>query len=248
MGIQDMRAGILAGLVRSWTRFLESADSLPGFRGQVPEYALPGGRGRTDISSIAGIGSFSEAAEAGASLRPLPGGGGTPRGGGAGTHGQEGAGLPSLDQLYRKYSPSLYWVCMKYVRNKEDAEDMVNQVFVKVQQNLSGFKGQSGIYTWMYRIAVNECIQMFRRRKFEADPDSLPDFEASFPTYPEREMDAKLMLQRMMAATDSETAEILFLLYLEGLTQEEVVERMGISRSTVHRKVTDFKARMEKYR
>ena len=128
--------------------------------------------------------------QAGASLRPVPGGAGASRGGAPGSGGKEGAGLPSLDQLYRKYSPSLYWVCMKYVRNKEDAEDMVNQVFVKVQQNLSGFKGQSGIYTWMYRIAVNECIQMFRRRKFEADPDSLPDFEAALPTFPEHEMDA----------------------------------------------------------
>jgi hypothetical protein len=44
---------------------------------------------------------------------------------------------PEIGVLYRKYAASIYWVCMKYVRNKEDAEDMVNQVFIKVQQNLS---------------------------------------------------------------------------------------------------------------
>lgn len=154
----------------------------------------------------------------------------------------------TIGELYRRYSPSLYWVCMRYVKNKEDAEDMVNQVFLKVQHNLSSFKGDSGIYTWIYRIAVNECIQLFRRRKFEIDGDGLESLEDMLPQFPERQLDAKLTLERMFAKTDSETAEILFLLYLEGLTQEEVVAKLGISRTTVHRKVTAFKARMEAYR
>jgi RNA polymerase sigma-70 factor (ECF subfamily) len=157
---------------------------------------------------------------------------------------------PDLDVgvLYRKYAGSLYWVCMKYVRNKEDAEDMVNQVFVKVHQNLKGFKGQSRIYSWMYRIAVNECIQLFRKRKFEVDGASLPDFEDMLHVSPEGHMDARLVLERIAREADPETMEIIFLLYLEGLTQEEVVEKLGISRTTVHRKVTAFKAKMEGFR
>ncbi len=137
---------------------------------------------------------------------------------------------------------------MKYVKNKEDAEDMVNQVFVKVHRNLDGFKGQSGIYTWMYRIAVNECIQMFRKRKFEVDGDSFPDLNDMLHTSPEKEMDAKLLIDRITADEDPETVEIIFLLHLEGLTQEEVAEKLGISRTTVNRKVNAFKARMEKFR
>lgn len=157
-------------------------------------------------------------------------------------------GLPPIDELFRKYSPSLYWVCMKYTRNKEDAEDMVHQVFIKVQQNIGGFKGQSSLYTWMYRIAANECIQMLRKRKFEVDGNSVEGLEDRLRINPEHEMDAKLILQRMMAKSDPETVEILFLLYLEGLTQEEVVGKLGISRATVNRKVNAFKSRMEAYR
>jgi len=153
-----------------------------------------------------------------------------------------------VDALYRKYAASLYWVCLKYVRNKEDAEDMVNQAFVKIQQNLQGFKGQSSIYSWMYRIAVNECIQLFRKRKFESDGASLPGFEEMLLFSPEGSMDARLMLERITRDADPETVEILFLLYLEGLTQEEVVEKLGISRTTVHRKVAAFKAIAERFR
>lgn len=155
---------------------------------------------------------------------------------------------PSVDELFRKYSPSLYWVCMKYTKNKEDAEDMVNQVFIKVQQHLGAFKGQSSVYTWMYRIAANECIQMLRKRKFEVDGNSVEGLEDRLQVNPEHEIDTRLILQRMMAKSDPETVEILFLLYLEGLTQEEVVGRLGISRATVNRKVNAFKALMEAYR
>lgn len=238
------KVGILTPLGRLWTRFRAVLAGMSAAVGPGPAWALPGG-GRIVVASI---GNPSEAAEAGPSFRPIPGGGvGPEAGAGAGSPGRE-AEPPTIDQLYRKYSPALYWVCMKYVRNKEDAEDMVNQVFVKVQQHLPGFLGQSQVYTWMYRIAVNECIQMFRRRKFEVDPGSLPDSEAALSFHPEKAMDARVMLGKLLAKADAETSEILFLLYLEGLTQEEVVERLGISRSTVNRKVTDFKSRVEKYR
>jgi RNA polymerase sigma-70 factor (ECF subfamily) len=156
--------------------------------------------------------------------------------------------IPAVDALYRKYASSLYWVCLKYVKNKEDAEDMVNQVFIKVQQNLPGFNGQCHIYSWMYRIAVNECIQLFRKRKFEADGGSLPDFEDMLRASPEESLDARILLERMTKDADPETVEIVFLLYLEGLTQQEVVEKLGISRTTVHRKVVAFKAKMERFK
>ena len=178
--------------------------------------------------------NFSEAADGGHSIRP------NPRSGGAADRAKAGD-PPTIDALYRKYSPSLYWVCMRYTRSKEDAEDMVQQVFVKVHKNLDGFRGQSNVYTWMYRIAINECLHLFRKRKFDAE-GSPEEMEHLVPVYPEREMDAKLDLQSIMAETDPQTVEILFLLYMEGLTQEEVVAALGISRTTVNRKVAAFKA------
>ncbi len=152
-----------------------------------------------------------------------------------------------INDLYRKYSPSIFWVCMKYMHNHDDAEDMVHQVFLKVQQHLNGFKGQSQIYSWIYRIAVNECIQVIRKRKFESDQDTSEMDQPALMNIQDQ-IDAKITLDRIMASTDPQTVEILFLLYLEGLTQEEVVTTLCISRTTVNRKVTAFKARMDKFR
>lgn len=160
--------------------------------------------------------------------------------------GQAGSG-PSLAILYRKHGPALYWVCMRYTRSREDAEDMVQQVFVKAHRNLDGFRGQSSVYTWLYRIAVNECLDLFRRRKFQAE-GNVADLEHLLPVFPEGEMDARLDLRRIVAETDPQTMEILFLLYLEGLTQEEVVEVLGVSRSMINRKISAFKSGRERFR
>jgi RNA polymerase sigma-70 factor, ECF subfamily len=153
----------------------------------------------------------------------------------------------SVEKLYRKYGASLYWVCVRYTGSKEDAEDMVQQVFMKVQKNLDSFRGQSNVYTWIYRITINECLNLFRQRKFiaEGNPE---DLEHLVPVFPERQMDAKLDLQRIMAETDPSTVEILFLLYMEGLTQEDVAETLGISRTTINRKVAAFKTDMGRFR
>lgn len=158
------------------------------------------------------------------------------------------AGTPRIEDLYKAHASSLYWICMKYVKNKEDAQDMVNQAFLKVQENLSGFRGQSQVHTWMYRIAVNQCLDLIRRRKFHLADTDWEDAADLLPVETENANDARMLLERLMEKADPETREIVFLLYLEGLTQEEVVAKLGISRTTVHRKVVAFKAMAEKYR
>ncbi|HKP96853.1 MAG TPA: RNA polymerase sigma factor [Fibrobacteria bacterium] len=150
-----------------------------------------------------------------------------------------------MEELYRRYSPSLYWVCMRYTRNRKDAEDMVHQVFMIVHQRLDRFRGRSSVYTWLYRIAVNECLQMLRKRKFDA-PGDPEDIRPVAQIVPGEEWDAKLTLDRILGGADAETREIFFLIYLEGLKVEEVVGAMGISRATIHRKMAAFKIKVEK--
>jgi DNA-directed RNA polymerase specialized sigma24 family protein len=55
----------------------------------------------------------------------------------------------SLSELYQKHSQALYWTCMRFTRNTEDAKDMVHQVFIKAQLHGTSFKGQSHVYTWI---------------------------------------------------------------------------------------------------
>ncbi len=71
----------------------------------------------------------------------------------------------ALSSLMDTYQQKLYWHIRRLVVNHEDANDVLQHVFIKVWKNLEKFRGESGIYTWMYRIASNESFTYLRKEK-----------------------------------------------------------------------------------
>jgi len=67
--------------------------------------------------------------------------------------------------LVRKYQERAYWLIRRIVIRHEDADDAVQETFVKVWKNLDTFKGNSKLYTWIYRIATNEALALLKSRK-----------------------------------------------------------------------------------
>lgn len=68
-------------------------------------------------------------------------------------------------QLMNIYKEPIYWHIRRLVVSHEDAEDILQETFIQVYRYASSFKGESKIYTWLYRIATNECIRHFRKSK-----------------------------------------------------------------------------------
>jgi RNA polymerase sigma factor (sigma-70 family) len=68
-------------------------------------------------------------------------------------------------QLVRKYQERLYWHIRRMVVEHEDTNDVLQNVLIKVWKNLDGFKGESNLYTWLYRIATNETITWLDQKK-----------------------------------------------------------------------------------
>ncbi|MCF8379340.1 MAG: RNA polymerase sigma factor [Bacteroidales bacterium] len=69
--------------------------------------------------------------------------------------------------LVQSYQERLYWHIRKIVISHEDADDVLQNTFIKVWQNLSSFRQESQIYTWLYKIATNESLNFIRKRKNE---------------------------------------------------------------------------------
>jgi RNA polymerase sigma-70 factor (ECF subfamily) len=67
--------------------------------------------------------------------------------------------------LVRKYQEKVYWLIRRIVIRHEDADDLVQETFVKVWKNLDKFKGDSKLFTWIYRIATNEALALLKSRK-----------------------------------------------------------------------------------
>ncbi len=67
-------------------------------------------------------------------------------------------------KLLDDFQHKVYGTCLSFVPNKEDAEDIAQEVFVEVFNSISKFKGQSKLSTWIYRIATNKCLEFIRKR------------------------------------------------------------------------------------
>jgi RNA polymerase sigma-70 factor (ECF subfamily) len=67
--------------------------------------------------------------------------------------------------LVRKYQQRVYWLIRKMVIDHDDADDLTQEVFIKVHKNIGEFRQDSQLYTWIYRIATNECLNFLKRKK-----------------------------------------------------------------------------------
>jgi len=67
--------------------------------------------------------------------------------------------------LVRQYQEQLYWLIRKMVLHHEDANDVLQNVFIKVHRNIQKFEGKSKLYTWLYRIATNETLTFLNKQK-----------------------------------------------------------------------------------
>jgi len=71
----------------------------------------------------------------------------------------------AFNELIQKYQKRIYWHIRRMVINHDDADDLIQEVFIKVWNNLSNFREDARLYTWLYRIATNECITFLNWKK-----------------------------------------------------------------------------------
>ena len=75
--------------------------------------------------------------------------------------------VEGFNELVRRYQEKVYWVARRVLGSHDDADDVVQDVFVRVYEALKDFRGESGMYTWLYRITVNVALNTLRKKKFK---------------------------------------------------------------------------------
>jgi RNA polymerase sigma-70 factor, ECF subfamily len=156
-------------------------------------------------------------------------------------------GVPDLKDVFLKYRNLVHHICFRYVRNSRDAEDLSQEVFIKIHRYLPEFRGDSALTSWIYRIAANCCIDALRARKNASrfDDIDLDSLVAANVSGHENALLAKIDLNRILMQTDARTREILFLALAEGCTHEEVGEVVGMTRWAVTKIVLRFQKKMQ---
>jgi RNA polymerase sigma-70 factor, ECF subfamily len=155
------------------------------------------------------------------------------------------AGEPwALEQFYRSYVAPIHALCARMLGRTHDTEDAVQATFIQAFRALQKFRGDSTIRTWVYRIAVNQCVTMLRKRR-EAGP--VPEELASTD-----DSAVVVMRESVWAALGQIPADqraLLVLRYWEQMDCDEIASVLSISTSAVkmrlHRARLEFRKRYE---
>jgi len=165
-----------------------------------------------------------------------------------------------FEELVLKYRDRIYSLCRHMLGNAHDAEDAAQDTFLKAYQKLNDFKPEASLYTWLYRIAVNTCLDYKKRPFFESlfkksEGEVFIDEPASDWPSQERLYESK-QLGRALSLGLKQLSEklrtVLILKEIEGLSYEEIAEVLDISTGTVKSRISrareELKERLKKFR
>ncbi len=162
-------------------------------------------------------------------------------------------------EIMRRYQEKIYWLIRKMVLDHDDADDLTQDVFVKVYHKLNEFKGQSQLYTWIYRIAVNHTLAFIEREKRKMYFEDDETLERVLSDKIEQEMDNDAdemdkLLQLAISSLPEKQRAVFLMRYYDEIEYKHIAEITGTSegalKASYHhavKKIEDFvKARVNK--
>ena len=133
-----------------------------------------------------------------------------------------------FDNIYEEYFDRVYYKVLSVVKNDDDAEDICQETFISVYKNLSKFREESNIYTWIYRIAINKTYDFFKKRKIEFE---INDDVLFLPE--DINFDTKVIRQEKLKLISEKEREIVILKDIYGYKLKEIAEMKNMNLSTV---------------
>lgn len=162
--------------------------------------------------------------------------------------GNEGA----FNQIVLRYQERLYWVARRFVNDHDQADDVVQDVLIKAYQGLGGFRADSEVFTWLYRITVNTAINQLRKarvREFLQLDDLLNTEPASDPAPDEslEQDEQRQLINEAVKRLPAKQKAVFLLRYYDELPYEQIAEILhtsvgGLKANYFHavKKVADY--------
>lgn len=143
----------------------------------------------------------------------------------------------AYEEIVNTYANKLFKVCYLMLKDEKEAEDVVQETFIKVFKNIASFRGESSIYTWIYRIALNISRDVIRKRQevlsFEDEWIGEEDVEEKVEESIDREV-----LRRSLKSLNPIYRECLILFYFEDLSIREISQILDESEGTIKSKLS----------
>jgi RNA polymerase sigma-70 factor (ECF subfamily) len=142
--------------------------------------------------------------------------------------------MAAFDELMIRYERPIYRVCYRFVDNRDDAMDLAQEVFIKAFEHLGSFRRESSLKTWLYRIAVNHCINHVKKhsQEFVEVTETTGSVRASVQSQLE-DREQREHFRRLVKRLPPKQKAILELRINEQLSYEEIARISGRSVSTI---------------
>lgn len=167
------------------------------------------------------------------------------------------AGMNSFDELYQAHVRAIFNLALHYLRSKEDAEEITQDVFVVAYRHWEDFRGEASVRTWLYRITINRCLDMLKSQKrkqrwaqfirlFQQESDAHHPWEKQ---HPGAILEQAEEVNRILAWIDQlpeQQRTAIILLKIECLSQREAAAIMNIHEKAFESLVYRAKQQIEK--
>ena len=163
----------------------------------------------------------------------------------------------AFTQLVNRYAPKIYRTARHITKNDADAEDVLQETFLKAYSRLDQFKGDAKFYTWLTRIGVNQALMKLRQRKdgkflpldqqVDTGEGSIAREIASGDADPEQQYEREELRRTLSSGIDSlpeSYRTVLVLRDIDGLSTEETAESLGLSVSAVKSRLLRARLRL----
>jgi len=160
--------------------------------------------------------------------------------------------------LVERYKSYVFTLVLRFVKSREDAEEVSQDIFIKAYRSLADFRGTAKFSTWLYTVVNTTCITFLRKKKLEVHSlDNEKVFEladskdSGFSANQVEQKSRVGMVNQAIALLNPDDAEIITLFYKNEQSLEEIGQILGLETNTakvrLHRARTRLKEKMEKY-
>lgn len=145
-------------------------------------------------------------------------------------HSEQGV-QQAFNMIVRQYSSRLYWHLREMVLSHDDANDLLQDTLIKAWNALPNFRGESGLYTWLYRIATNEAFTFLKKERINSK-FSLTSFESKLKKRLSEDLyfsgdTMQMMLQREVAKLPDRQRAIFSMRYFQNMSYADIGEILG---------------------
>ncbi|VBB06458.1 rna polymerase sigma factor 70 region 4 type 2 [Lucifera butyrica] len=149
-----------------------------------------------------------------------------------------------INFIYQEYQEDLRRFIIKRVANREDMEDVLQEVLIKIQNNLATIKDEGKVAAWIRRIARNQIIDFYRsRRATERLDDNIPDVADGAENH---NKEISICIRNIIGNLPAKYQEAIKLTTYQGLSQQQVAQRLGLSTSGAKSRVQRSRAMIKK--